>query len=217
MGMFKDLLIGFLCMLFFTTIYVIAPFFAFGNTWLEMIFLASAIFPFLTAILLISKENGSNSEDIGSFNKWRRGLLLFQGAALACWSFDIISTFYAINIAGVATEINPLGWPAGILGAMAFYAPAITLTYYLTSRHYHVFTFSVATINTGVIILMGTRNLGAGLQNIAFFTNTAFFSPNVKFSLLSLVTLADLLSLIILAKRLPRNLFLNTKTPGKTL
>ena len=58
-------------------------------------------------------------------NKWGNLLFSFQRMVLASWMFDIAIAYYTIDVAGVALELNPLGWPFGILSALVYYAPAM--------------------------------------------------------------------------------------------
>jgi hypothetical protein len=104
-----------------------------GNPTTATILLLTLIIPLTLGIYLWTRKR-CIPENTGATKKWGNLLFALQGAALACWIFDLTTTFYAINIAKVAYEINPLGWPLGALGALAYYAPTITLSYILIYR-----------------------------------------------------------------------------------
>jgi hypothetical protein len=82
------------------------------------------------SLTLLKLKNNKYSKNVNS-EKLRHLLFSFQGVALGFWMFDIATTFYAINITGLAIELNPLGWPWGILGAFAFFGPALMFSYVL--------------------------------------------------------------------------------------
>jgi len=84
----------------------------------------------------------------------------------SCWAFDVIATFYAINILHVATEINPLGWPFGALGALTFYVPAFAFTYLLLFRIRNRLSPVVALLETLLAFGFGFMNLSAAVHNV---------------------------------------------------
>jgi hypothetical protein len=89
-----------------------------------------------------------------------------QGVALACWMFDLATTYYAVDVKQVAVEINPLGWPLGILGALAYYGPTLLLSYVLLFRMKEKISFYAAVPMTVVAVYMGLMNLHAGTLNL---------------------------------------------------
>jgi hypothetical protein len=62
----------------------------------------------------------------------------------------------------LAIELNPLGWPWGILGALAFYGPALTFSYVLLFRMKEKVSLFVVLPLTLLTLGMGTMNLVAG-------------------------------------------------------
>jgi hypothetical protein len=94
-----------------------------GDAWLGLLYLLIMLIPTSSITLLKLKNTRRTPSD--EANKWRNLLFSFQGAALAFWLFDITTTFYAINVTRLVIELNPLGWPWGILGALAFYGPTL--------------------------------------------------------------------------------------------
>jgi hypothetical protein len=119
--------------------------------------------------------------------KWRNFLFSFQGVALAFWMFDILTTFYAINVTGLAVELNPLGWPLGILGAAAFYMPTIAFSYFLLFKKAENICLYVAVPLTLITLGMGAMNLIAGTQNFQVFVDTAALAEGVRFGLIAVI------------------------------
>jgi len=115
-----------------------------------------------------------------------------QGVALAFWVYDLATTFYAINVARVATEINPLGWPLGAVGALLYYAPTVSLTYVLLFRLRAKISIYAAFPITAVALLMGAMNLNAGVGNFTFFVWTASLSTPMRYYLTALTTTVNL-------------------------
>jgi hypothetical protein len=94
-------------------------------------------------------------------------LLCLYVFPFSCWAFDVITTFYSINILHLAEEMNPLGWPFGALGALAFYIPSMTFTYLLLFRLKNRLSPIVAIVETLLAFGFGVMNLFAGLHNIS--------------------------------------------------
>jgi hypothetical protein len=130
--------------------------------------------------------------------KWHNLLFAFQGVALAFWSFDMITTFYAIDITGLAVELNPLGWPLGILGAFAFYGPALIFSYILLFRLKEKVSFYAAIPLTLLTVAMSSMNLIAGAENFQVFVDTAALAVNVRFSLLAVIAAFDVVVPMVL-------------------
>jgi hypothetical protein len=83
-----------------------------------------------------------------------------------CWGFDVGVTFYVIDVLRVAGEVNPLGWPLAVLGALIFYIPALLFTYLLLFRIKNRLSFIAAVLITLLALGLGAMNLLAGLHNI---------------------------------------------------
>lgn len=81
-----------------------------------------------------SQLTGSKCISLDRMVVWLGLLFGFQGVALAFWSFDIITTLYTIDFTGLAIELDPLGWPMGILGAFTCYGPTLLFAYLLVFR-----------------------------------------------------------------------------------
>jgi hypothetical protein len=130
LGSLKSLAQGFLVATGLVWIFNIVSLIHSGDAWLGLMYLLILLIP-ASSITLLKLKDARLPEDSG---KWRNLLFSFQGVALGFWIFDIITTFYAINVTRLAIELNPLGWPWGILGAFAFYGPALMFSYVLLFR-----------------------------------------------------------------------------------
>lgn len=82
------------------------------------------------------------------------------------WALDIIVTLYVIDVLHVAGEINPLGWPFAVFGALIFYIPALVFTHLLLFRIKNMLALVVAILITLLALGLGVTNLLAGLHNI---------------------------------------------------
>jgi hypothetical protein len=150
--------------------------------WLGLAYMLILIIP--TSCIALLKFSEVNHITSDRTINWRHLLFGFQGVALAFWTFDMITTFYAIDVAGLAIELNPLGWPTGILGAFAFYGPTVTLSYVLLFRLKEHMALQAAIPFTLVTLAMSSMNLFAGAQNFQVFVDTAALGSNVRLELL---------------------------------
>jgi len=161
-----------------------------GDAWLGLTYLLILLIPASSIVILkLHRTNYATKADI---HKWGNLLFAFQGVALAFWSFDIITTFYAIDVTGLAIEVNPLGWPIGILGAFAFYGPTIVFSYMLLFRLKDKVSFYAAIPLTLVTLGMCSMNMVAGAQNFQVFVDTAVLASNVRFGLLAVIVTLNL-------------------------
>ncbi len=161
-----------------------------GDAWLGLMYLLILLIPISSlTVLRLKNQNRPQQADT---KKWRNLLFSFQGVALGFWMFDILTTFYAINVTGLAFELNPLGWPWGILGAFAFFGPALVFSYVLLFRMKDKFSLYVAVPLMMLTLGMGSMNLVAGAQNFQVFVDTAVLASGVHFGLLALIVGANL-------------------------
>jgi hypothetical protein len=133
---------------------------------------------------------------------WRNLMFACQGIALAFWMLDLITTFYAIDVTGLAIELNPLGWPLGILGALAFYGPALVFSYVLLFRFKERVSFHAAIPLTLVTISMSLQNLIAGAQNFQVFVHTASLSTDIVYSMLPLLVFLNVTVPLMLKRKI---------------
>jgi len=162
-----------------------------GNPPIASILLLTLIIPITCGSYLWQRKKGI-TQNINATNKWGNFLFALQGAALAFWIFDLITTFYAVDIAKIAFEINPLGWPLGALGALAYYGPTITLSYILIYRINQKISLYAAVPITFVALFMGSMNFNAGIINFEFFISTASLPSRIGINLISGLVVLDL-------------------------
>jgi len=146
-----------------------------------------------STLMYLKLKKTSPKAAMTDWARWRNLLFSMQGVALAFWVFDIATTFYAINVAGLAVELNPLGWPLGILGALAFYGPTLVFSYVLLFRMKESVSFYAAIPLTLVTLGMGAMNLVAGAENFQVFVDTAALATGVRYELLALVVAVNLI------------------------
>lgn len=142
--------------------------------------------------LVTLKLTGANRIVLDRTIDCRKLLFAFQGVALAFWAFDVLSTFYAINISGLAIELNPLGWPLGILGAAAFYIPALLGSYVLLFRLKGKEPLYAAIPFTLLTLAMSSMNLLAGAENFQVFVDTAALASSARLGLVASLATFDL-------------------------
>jgi hypothetical protein len=192
MGSLKGLGEGFLVATGIIWSFNIASLFKSGDAWLALLYLMILIIPVST--LLVSKVRNKKSEShVEGRDKWRNLMFSVQGVALGFWSFDILTTFYAINVTGLAVELNPLGWPLGILGGFAYYGPTLVFSYVLLFRLKENIAFFAAVPLSIITLAMGAMNLVAGAQNFQVFVYTAALATGTRFGLLAVIGTACLM------------------------
>jgi hypothetical protein len=139
-------------------------------------------------------------QKVSRYEKQRNLLFSLQGVVLACWVFDLATTHYAIDITGFATELNPLGWPLGILGALAYYGPTVVMMYVLLFKLNQNSSIYAGAILSVVSLWMGTMNLNAGALNLRVFLSTVYIMPEFRLNLFALVLMVDIISIIVLTR-----------------
>jgi hypothetical protein len=157
------------------------------NVWLATFGLPIVLLSFSIVASLWFVKKRDVTAKLASYSGWRLTMFSLQGAALACWIFDLSTTFYAIDITHVAAEVNPLGWPLGLLGALAYYAPTLTLSYILLFRIREDVAFYAAVPITVVALFMGLMNLHAGTLNLGFFAGAASPAAELGYGFLALI------------------------------
>jgi hypothetical protein len=190
MGCLKSLAQGFLVATGLIWIFNVAALIRGGDAWLGLMYLLILLIP-LSGIVILKLKNTPHTAHTDS-QKWRNLLFSFQGVALGFWMFDIATTFYAINVTGLAIELNPLGWPWGILGALAFFGPALVFSYVLLFRLKEKVSLYAAFPLTLMTLGMGMMNLVAGAQNFQVFVDTAALTSGLRYEFLGLLVAANL-------------------------
>ena len=212
MGALKSLAQGFLAATGLIWIFIIIALFEGGDAWLGLMYMLILLIP-ASSITYLKLKNSNPKFNHDSSSKWRNLLFFFQGGALAFWMFDIATTFYAINITRLATEINPLGWPLGILGAFAYYVPTLAFSYVLLFKIKENISLYTAIPMTLITLGMGTMNLVAGAQNFQVFVDTAALATGVRYELLTLIVTVNLVVPLALRRMVtqPKNNSLDMK------
>jgi len=190
MGSLKSLAQGFLVATGLIWIFNIAALIRAGDAWLGLTYALILLIPVSSITYLKLKNTNPKASDTSE--KWRNLLFSFQGVALAFWMFDIATTFYAINVTGLAVELNPLGWPLGILGAFAYYAPTLIFSYILLFKIKESIALYATIPLTLLTLGMGMMNLMAGAQNFQVFVDTAALATGVQYGLLALIITVNL-------------------------
>lgn len=171
--------------------------------WLTTLGLLVLLLSLSSAASLWFSKNRNATTSVKPTDRFRFMLFSLQGTALACWIFDLTTTYYAIDVTRVATEVNPLGWPLGLLGAFAYYGPTITLSYVLLFRIREKSSLYAAAPITVVALFMGFMNLHAGTLNIQFLTQTASLATELGYLLLSMILVVGFSFPRIIGKQQP--------------
>jgi hypothetical protein len=171
-----------------------------GDMLTASLFFLILLIPISIIIYTFSKRQENSSERATVYEKLKTFLIPLHGAAFACWTFDVSTTFYAIDVVRKAAELNPLGWPLGAIGALIFYVPAIIFTYTLLFRIKQKESLVVAAVITVLAACLGLMNFNAGAQNFRFFLNSVSFTMEGYSFLFSLVVAVDLIYAVAFAK-----------------
>jgi hypothetical protein len=199
----KSLAVGFLVASGLVWLLNIAELVKGGDAYLGLMYLLILLVPAVSLTYLKLKTPNRRFEGA---QKWRGLLFSVQGVALAFWLYDIATTFFAINVTGLAVELNPLGWPWGILGAMAFYAPTVCFAYFLLYRQKEKVAFFAAVLLTLLTLAMSSMNLLAGAQNFHVFVDTAFLNVSMRAGVFTLLLTLNLAVPLTLKRMMPKQL-----------
>lgn len=171
-----------------------------GDAWLGLLYFLIFLLPLSAAVVLKLNKRRLNTEKVSRHEKQRNLLFSLQGVVLACWAYDLATTHYAIDVTGLATELNPLGWPLGILGALAYYGPTVAMMYVLLFKINQRSSIYVGAVLSVVSLWMGAMNFNAGALNFRVFLSTAYIMPDFRVNLIALVVIVDVLSFAVLTK-----------------
>jgi hypothetical protein len=169
-----------------------------GNVWMGSLYLLILLLPFEGATFLWLTRS-RQPQKIDACTKWGYILFGLQGTALACWAFDLLTTFYAINITGLAVEANPLGWPLGAMGAFSYYVPTVVLSYFLLFRMKHKTCLFGAAPITAVALIMGSMNFVAAAGNLRLFLLLAMLPSAIRNNMLAIVVGLNIVCALMLA------------------
>jgi len=168
MGSLSDFAKGFLMMTVIIWILSIITFFVLGKTLAALLFLLILVIP-ISIVAYESWKWKTGKENVNRLDRLKQILISMYGVSFVCWAFDIGSTYFVIDVLGVAAEQNPLGWPFGALGALIFYIPAMVFTYLLLFKVKQRYALLVATIIAILTLYLGFMNFIAGGQNFSVF------------------------------------------------
>jgi hypothetical protein len=169
-----------------------------GNVWMGSLYLLILLLP-LEGATFLWLTRSRQPQKIDVCTKWGNILFGLQGAALACWVFDLLTTFYAINITGLAFEANPLGWPLGAMGAFSYYVPTVVLSYFLLFRMKHKTSLFGAAPITAVALIMGSMNFVAAAGNLRLFLLLAMLPSAIRTNMLAIVVGLNIVCALTLA------------------
>ena len=209
----KHLAVGFLIAALILSLSNVVILLTTERVWIGFLSFLVLLIPLLGLIYLLKRGLGIKLKNIEENKNLAAILFILQGVALACWSFDNATTFYAINMARVATELNPLGWPLGAIGALIYYVPTIILTYALLFKLNKKVNVYAALGITAVTLYMGCININAGINNYKIFFSFAPYSITTEFQNKLITTMAaiDLIGIAIIATITKRQIFSNIR------
>jgi len=203
----KSIAQGFFAMTAAISLFSILAIIRGGDAWLGLLYLLILLMPLSGAAYLWRRGKNTFSLKVDSYEKGSNFLFALQGVALACWIYDVATTYYAIDVARIAYEVNPLGWPLGAIGALVYYAPTVLLTYVLLFRIREKISLYAAIPMTLVVLCMGVMNLNAGIGNFHFFLTSAWLPTEIRYNLLVVIVAVDLVYAATLATAARRQIF----------
>lgn len=136
--------------------------------WVTLTSFLLLFVPFAANCALMLKCFCQKKQDDTEGEKRAKNVLLsLQGVGFAGWFLDLVSTVFVVNMNHSGIELNILGWPYAAFGGLAYYVPITFLVYYLLFRAQSKESFYSVVALTVLIGILGARNLGAGLYNLA--------------------------------------------------
>ncbi len=200
-SIFHDFAKGFLIVTVIIWMLNIGTVAALRDVGIAIVFLLVLLIPLSLIALGFLKHRKVDEEKLKGTDRLKQILFSVHGVSFACWAFDVSTTYYVIDVLGVATEQNPLGWPLGAVGALIFCAPAFAFTYLLLFRFKRRFSVLVAIFVTFLALWVGNMNLIAGFQNFGLIvTYPRFFSTEVYCYLLCTIIALDSVCAIVFTK-----------------
>jgi hypothetical protein len=174
-----------------------------GDRWLGVLYLFILLLLLECAVFLWLKRS-RNPEKANAYTKWSNFLFALEGVALGCWAFDLLTTFYAIDVTKLAFEVNPLGWPLGAMGAFSYYIPTVILTYFLLFRMKQKTSLFAAAAMSAVALAMGSMNLVAASGNLRLSLLVSMLPSAIRNDLLAIVVSVNIvfsMALVTVARR----------------
>jgi hypothetical protein len=133
-------------------------------------------------------------------------LISLQGFGIACWLFDIFTTFFALDVIRQANsyylwskyvEVNPLGWPLGIVVGLIAYVPSGLAVYYLLYKIKTTESLIAALFIAGLSFGVGFINLFSGIVNSYAFALGSISNAQVFFCWIFLIVSISFLNLTV--------------------
>jgi hypothetical protein len=177
----KPLLQGFLLTATAISIFLTLTFLpSFTTVWLGLPVVCMLAAPFTINCMLLLNKASQKRSDKEVVKQVKAVLMGLQGFALACWFLDVLTTVFVLDVRSIGIEINPLGWPFGIIGAAVYYIPALIGGYFLLYKIKTKGSFYGAAGLTVLTLYMASNNLFAGINN---FQNVMhYFEPGTRFA-----------------------------------
>ena len=177
--------------------------FQLNQPWIALVLLVFLAVPFSFSCILYLKRLAAETTIQTRVKQAKQVLLALQGVGLACWFFDVLSTVFVVDINQTSSELNPLGWPFGALGALAYYVPITFVVYFLLFKVKSKASFYGAAAISAVTLFMAARNLNASFHN--FPSAYSFTSPNAQLVIqgiwFAVVALLVTANVVFVAKR----------------
>jgi hypothetical protein len=183
-----------------------------GDTLIAALFSLILLIPVSIVIYTLAERRENQCGTANVYEKLKTLLIPICGAAFACWIFDISTTYYAIDVVRKATELNPLGWPLGAVGALVFYVPATIFVYTLLFKIGQKYSIVAAAVITVLTAYLGSMNFNEGVHNFGFFLNSVSFTMESYGFLFSLVVAVDLIYVVAFARLARREASLIKRT-----
>jgi hypothetical protein len=164
----------------------------------------------------IKKFRQKEEKDQKTIKKVKDLLISLQGFGIACWFFDIFTTFFALDIIRYGSgnllwskyvEVNPLGWPLGLVVGLIAYLPSSLADYYLLYKIKTKESFLGALFIAGLSFGVGFINLFSGIANSYAFALGSISHAGVFFSWIFLIVSVSVINLIAYKRGLNDNAY----------
>lgn len=178
-----------------------------GHAWPAAVLSLVLLIPLPWALREYLEYRKNKNRNFNANHVARQIIIALYGVSIACWAFDVVTTFYAIDILGVTTEMNPLGWPFGALGALVFYLPAFVFTYWLLCKTRQNYALFAAGLVAALTLYLGFMNLNAGFHNFSLYIVYSEPYPVMTYiGMVSLAIVANAVHAVVFAKTVKLNL-----------
>jgi hypothetical protein len=201
MSFLRDFARGLLLMSVAIMSVAVAALLTLGHEWMGGVLFLTLPVPVSVIVYDYLRHRRGNSERFFTAYRFRQTAAVLCGVSFACWLFDVTTTYYAIDVLGVAGELNPLGWPFGAFGPLLFYVPASVFVYWLLWKVQRGYSLLAASLVVILVLFIGAMNLYAGFHN--FSLGVTFSKPlptSVYVLLLSMAVVANAVGAVFFMK-----------------